>query len=107
MLKCSPIRLPLHDLLAEVLTNAAKMGWRAAAWMLSHCWPTEYSGQQRHSNHTGPGMCSGKRSKRRSTDVLVNAVQMSVGVLGTDTLQRISKPLFHDRHGSLVAVLLP
>jgi hypothetical protein len=27
----------------KVLTDAAKTDWRASAWLLSHCWPQEYS----------------------------------------------------------------
>jgi hypothetical protein len=27
----------------KVLTEAAKTDWRASAWLLSHCWPQEYS----------------------------------------------------------------
>jgi hypothetical protein len=31
----------------KVLTEAAKTDWRASAWLLSHCWPQEYSEQSR------------------------------------------------------------
>src|SRR4029077_8344202 len=27
----------------KVLTDAAKTDWRASAWLLSHCWPKEFS----------------------------------------------------------------
>src|SRR5260370_40389052 len=27
----------------KILTEAAKTDWRASAWLLSHCWPQEYS----------------------------------------------------------------
>lgn len=27
----------------KILTDAAKTDWRASAWLLSHCWPQEYS----------------------------------------------------------------
>jgi hypothetical protein len=27
----------------KTLTDAAKTDWRASAWLLSHCWPNEYS----------------------------------------------------------------
>jgi hypothetical protein len=31
----------------QTLTKAAREDWRAAAWMLSHIWPQEYSEQNR------------------------------------------------------------
>jgi hypothetical protein len=33
--------------LVKVLTDASKIDWRAAGWLLSHCWPAEYSEQTR------------------------------------------------------------
>jgi hypothetical protein len=33
--------------LVKVLTDAAKIDWRAAGWLLSHCWPSEFSELQR------------------------------------------------------------
>jgi hypothetical protein len=29
--------------LVKVLADASKIDWRAAGWLLSHCWPEEYS----------------------------------------------------------------
>jgi hypothetical protein len=29
--------------LVKVLVDAAKLDWRSAAWLLSHCWPEEFS----------------------------------------------------------------
>ena len=29
--------------LVKVITDASKIDWKAAGWMLSHCWPNEYS----------------------------------------------------------------
>ena len=29
--------------LVKVMTDASKIDWRAAGWLLSHCWPAEYS----------------------------------------------------------------
>ncbi len=29
--------------LVKIITDAAKADWRAAGWLLSHCWPQEYS----------------------------------------------------------------
>jgi hypothetical protein len=34
--------------LVKVLTDASKIDWRAAGWLLSHCWPGEYTEQMRH-----------------------------------------------------------
>ena len=34
--------------LVKVLTDASKVDWRAAGWLLSHCWPAEYTEQIRH-----------------------------------------------------------
>ena len=34
--------------LVKVLTDASKIDWRAAGWLLSHCWPAEYGEQTRH-----------------------------------------------------------
>jgi hypothetical protein len=33
--------------LVKVIADAAKKDWRAAGWLLSHCWPAEYSEQMR------------------------------------------------------------
>lgn len=32
--------------LVKVLVSASKVDWRAAAWMLSHCWPEEFSDER-------------------------------------------------------------
>jgi terminase small subunit-like protein len=32
----------------QTLTKAAEKDWRASAWLLSHCWPQEYSETSRH-----------------------------------------------------------
>jgi acetamidase/formamidase len=29
--------------LVKTLSDASKIDWRAAAWLLSHCWPSEFS----------------------------------------------------------------
>jgi hypothetical protein len=33
--------------LVKVLTDASKIDWRAAGWLLSHCWPAEFSEMSR------------------------------------------------------------
>jgi len=40
----------------KVLTEAAKTDWRASAWLLSHCWPNEYSEMVRNEVAVAAGV---------------------------------------------------